>query len=115
MSLHLEKGQHIEFQLPFEACADGVYDAKGREVCRVSTICSPQEAGRIAKLFAASYQAFTMLNGVKSFIYASVKDQEGFKHGDPDEDKEACILCAIDEFNQSVFAESPSQDAQIIT
>jgi len=104
----------IEFTLPFAADADRVIDSENREICQVSSVCSPEEALRIAKLFASSYQAFTLLAGVRALIYASTKDAEGFRHGAPDEDKEACILCAIDEFLDSVFNE-PKKPSAIIT
>jgi hypothetical protein len=113
-NLHIEKQDQIEFTLPFKADGDRVVDSEGREVCSVSMLCSAEEAIRIAKLFAASYQAFTMLSGVKSFIYASTKHLPDFKHGQEGEDKSACILCAIDEFTESVFAE-PKKPSTIIS
>lgn len=115
MSLTLSDSEYIEFTLPFAADADRIVDSEGREICSISGLCRPEEAIRLAKLFAASYQAFTMLNGVKSFIYASTKDLPDFKHGQPDEDKKACILCSIDEFTASVFNEAPKANSRIVT
>ena len=112
-TLHLENP--IEFTLPFRADADRIVDSEGREICQISGLCSPEEAIRLAKLFASSYQAFTMLSGVKSFIYASTKDLPDFAHWKEDEDKSACILCAIDEFIASVFDTEPKSNSRIIS
>jgi hypothetical protein len=115
MTLQLNESDYIEFTLPFSVDADRIIDSEGREICQISGLCKPEEALRIAKLFAASYQAFTLLAGVRAFIEASTRDLPDFAHGKPDEDKKACILCSIDEFLGSVFSTAPRANSRIIT
>jgi len=92
----------IEFEFPIFADADRVIDAKGRELTQISGLCSPAEAIRWAKLFSHSYQAYTLLDGVKNLLVAGLDEPH-----DPSTHQEGakCIVCDIDEFLASVFNE----------
>jgi hypothetical protein len=114
MTLKLNDNDYIEFTLPFSADADRIVDSDGREICQISGLCKPEEAIRLTKLFASSYQALTLLSGIASFIHASTKDLPEFTHGTENENKESCILCSIDEFMKSVFDE-PAPQSKIIS
>jgi hypothetical protein len=92
------------FQLPFRADADMVLDANNRGVAKISEQAGPQEALRIAKLFASSTESLSFLHDIAQFIEAATKDDPTYNHGAEDEDKENCVICSINAYIDNVLS-----------
>jgi len=90
------------FKPPFSADGDRVVDAECRTI--VSLSCEPQEAVRLAKLFASSVESLNRLNSVASMLEASLKESPDFKHGALDEDTDNCLICYIQHYVKEVLS-----------
>ena len=91
------------FKLPFAPLGDCVVDADERQVCQIEAE-DPQEAIRIARLFASSVESINRLNSVATMLEASLKDNPEFKHGDIDEDIDNCLICYIQHYVKEVLS-----------
>lgn len=93
------------FKLPFRADANCIVDADNRGVACVSDQASPQEAVRIAKLFASSADSLAVLSEVAEVLTRAAAHDESSLHGTPEEDKSNCMICQIDKYINSVIGE----------
>jgi len=107
----IHHNDHIEFEFPIFADADRIIDKNGLEITQISNRCTPGEAIRWAKLFSHSYQAYTLMDGVKRLLLAGLDTPHA---PSTHEEGASCIICDIDEFLASVFNE-PKKPSAIIT
>ena len=91
------------FQLPFKADADMVLDATGRGVAKINEQTSPEEAIRIAKLFASAAESLSFLHDLAQFIEAATKGNEDYNHGTEGEDRENCVICSINDYIDNIL------------
>jgi hypothetical protein len=92
------------FQFPFRADADMVLDANDRGVAKISDQAGPQEALRIAKLFASATESLSFLHDIAQFIEAATRGQDGYNHGEEGEDKSNCVICSINAYIENVLS-----------
>ncbi len=95
--------QDNPFILPFRADADMVVDANGRGVAKISDQAGPEEAIRIAKLFASGAESLARLHNLADYLQAMTEGEDGFNHGAEDEDKSECIICYIRDYIDEVL------------
>lgn len=91
------------YKLPFAPLGDRVVDADERQVCQIEAE-DPQEAIRIARLFASSVESINRLNSVAMMLEASLKHTPEYKHGDLDEDIDNCLICYIQHYVKEVLS-----------
>jgi hypothetical protein len=91
------------FKLPFAPLGDRVVDADERQVCQIEAE-DPQEAIKIARLFASSVESLNRLNSVAMMLEASLKGTPEYKHGDLDEDIDNCLICYIQHYVKEVLS-----------
>jgi len=92
----------VPMQFPFRADADCILDAEGREVASISAAIAIKESINLARLFAAAPEMFEVIGKVYPFVFLIAAQQEGFDHGNEDEDKSNCPLCEMVEILEKV-------------
>lgn len=94
----------LPFQFPFYADADMVRDSNDRVVAHISRSAAPEEAVRLAKLFASAAESLNRLNNVSKIIEATTKDLPDYNHGTLNEHIDDCLICYIDHYVKKVLS-----------
>jgi hypothetical protein len=92
----------VPMQFPFRADADTIIDSEGREVASISAAIAIKESINLARLFAAAPEMFEILGKAYALIFVVAAQQEGFDHGNEDEDKADCALCQMEDILRKV-------------
>jgi hypothetical protein len=92
-----EASVRIPMQFPLRAQDDSVMDAEGRTVMTMDNSVAIGESLKFCKLFAQAPTMFQILGDAYIMLSLIAANSGDSNHGAENEDKDACILCRMED------------------